>query len=242
MLPQTAAGSLTLLYKDSLEELRKAAEINRKLVGLSVLGNFFWSLCNRVTREPGWTWQHGQRASADLFAGKSCSPSSQRTPQARCVSFKEMRSFKTVLSCFICRARVRVLTDWVSPTHEELLLCCPVYKWPSTFKTSNHPCLSPRPILLCSLCRTCWTSRASLPATGSARPPLPHSKMKRWNILPNRRDPEKIEVSSSFSQSPNCSFSGKMSYNISSQRGNLLWLGKLTTKTCQLYVCASNDA
>ena len=29
---QTAAGSLTLLYKDSLEELRKAAEINRKLV------------------------------------------------------------------------------------------------------------------------------------------------------------------------------------------------------------------
>merc|ERR1712083_696577 len=28
---QTAAGSLTLLYKDSLEELRKAAEINRKL-------------------------------------------------------------------------------------------------------------------------------------------------------------------------------------------------------------------
>ena len=41
MLPQTAAGSLTLLYKDSLDELRKAAEINRKLVGLSVLGNFF---------------------------------------------------------------------------------------------------------------------------------------------------------------------------------------------------------
>ena len=41
MLPQTAAGSLTLLYKDSLEELRKAAEINRKLVGFSMLSNFF---------------------------------------------------------------------------------------------------------------------------------------------------------------------------------------------------------
>lgn len=35
--PQTAAGSLTLLYKDSLEELRKAAEINRKLVRKSLI-------------------------------------------------------------------------------------------------------------------------------------------------------------------------------------------------------------
>merc|ERR1712107_627393 len=77
------------------------------------------------------------------------------------------------------------------------------------------------PAVLPSLQDMLDLSRLS-PATGSARPPLPHSKMKRWNILPNRRDPEKIEVSSSFSQSPICSFSGKMSYNISSQRGNLL--------------------
>ena len=33
---QTAAGSLTLLYKDSLEELQKAAALNRKLVGGAV--------------------------------------------------------------------------------------------------------------------------------------------------------------------------------------------------------------
>lgn len=37
---QTAAGSLTLLYKDSLDELQKAAGLNRKLVGTARL---LWS-------------------------------------------------------------------------------------------------------------------------------------------------------------------------------------------------------
>ena len=99
--PQTAAGSLTLLYKDSLEELRKAAEINRKLVcrlwwrfkiswvAMSRLIYIIprdeeW-LCflsmpwfnpdcqyiRRATREPELTLQHGRRANGDLFEERS---------------------------------------------------------------------------------------------------------------------------------------------------------------------------
>ena len=99
--PQTAAGSLTLLYKDSLEELRKAAEINRKLVGrlwwrfkiswvamlrlINIIPRDEDWLCflsmpwfnpdcqyiRRATREPELTLQHGRRANGDLFEERS---------------------------------------------------------------------------------------------------------------------------------------------------------------------------
>ena len=69
LFPQTAAGSLTLLYKDSLEELRKAAEINRKLVRLNIqsIGSIWISMYVKIcqghqrTRVDVATWAKSKR-------------------------------------------------------------------------------------------------------------------------------------------------------------------------------------
>ena len=90
--PQTAAGSLTLLYKDSLEELRKAAEINRKLVRHSLIfmmSGYFTSKIARATRGPGLMWQPGPRASEDSSGERSFLLSLLRTLLARYPVFQK---------------------------------------------------------------------------------------------------------------------------------------------------------
>ena len=179
----------------------------------------------RDTRGPGLTWQPGPRARGDSLEGRSFLLSLPRTLLAR---FQQSKVRLLQYQHFQGEGEGLDRLSLSNPRRAPVVL--PSLQVNLQNISENHEIFSP-----IFISRTCWTYLGCPPVTGSAPPHHLPSKMKRWNILPSQRDPEKIELSSSFS--PIYCHSGKMSYIfLPSLITSKIW-EKLTTKTCQVY-CA----